>query len=299
MAKRITTYKEEGDKTYIPVALLKFGKLKHLEDLLNNGTLYVSSGTSSAGCVSSSAATSSVTVVSTPTANAGASQTITCTNPTVSLSGSGVSTYSWSGPGIVSGSNTANPMVNASGNYFLIGSTGGCTSSNTASVTVFMNIAAPSVAAASNSSLICGPPFQGTATLTATGSAATYSWMPSGSGASISVSPSVTTTYTVIATGSNGCTNMATITQNVSTCTGIKTFEEALGLVVYPNPTNGKIAITYKMNWLGFEIYNSLGEKLQLNKVVGKESVEVDLSSLPDGIYFVKVGSVTRKIIKQ
>lgn len=43
MGKKITTYKEDDDKTYIPVALLKFGKLKHLQDLLNNGTLYVSS----------------------------------------------------------------------------------------------------------------------------------------------------------------------------------------------------------------------------------------------------------------
>lgn len=43
MVKKITTYSEENDKTYIPIALLKFGKLHHLQDLLNNGILYVSS----------------------------------------------------------------------------------------------------------------------------------------------------------------------------------------------------------------------------------------------------------------
>lgn len=259
-----------------------------------SGTISV---TANNACGSSSASTLNVTLNPTPTATAGPSQTITCVSTNVNLTGSGVSTYTWSGPGIVSGGNTSSPVVNMAGTYSLVGSTGGC-NSNTATVNVLTNTIAPTVTAASNSSLICGPPFQGTATLTATGSAATYSWMPSGSGASISVSPSVTTTYSVIATGSNGCTNMATIIQNVSTCTGIQQFEVgSWQLEVYPNPTSGIVTIKAKAG-LQIHVYNVTGE-LILNTELKTEMAEINLTDQANGIYLIKAGSGTKKIIKE
>ena len=43
MKKQIVTYKEDDDKIIQPVALLKFGELIHLKELMKNGTIYASS----------------------------------------------------------------------------------------------------------------------------------------------------------------------------------------------------------------------------------------------------------------
>jgi len=70
--------------------------------------------------------------VSSCDANAGADKHLTCTTTTITLEGSTLtpsstaddgtvypSSYSWAGPGIVSGGNTLNPIVNAPGTYIL------------------------------------------------------------------------------------------------------------------------------------------------------------------------------------
>ncbi|MGZ3893138.1 MAG: T9SS type A sorting domain-containing protein [Bacteroidia bacterium] len=261
---------------------------------------YTVVGTSTAGCVSAGPATSNVTVVATPTANAGSSQTITCTNPTVSLNGSGVTTFTWSGAGIVSGGNSANPVVNAPGTFSLTGSFSGCTS-NTSTVSVISDTAAPSVSASTSSSIICGPPFQGTVTLTATG-ANSYTWNPGGTGTMISVSPSVTTQYTVTGTNStNGCTNSVVITQSVSPCTGIDQFSIINSeLQVYPNPFVSSFIISLNniSKSTKLEIINCLGS-LIFKDSISEEKTEIDLSQFPSGIYFIKVGTVAKKLVKQ
>ena len=167
-------------------------------------TSYTVIGTSAAGCVSASSATTNVTVVSTPTANAGSSQTLTCSNPTLSLNGSGVTSYTWTGPGIILGSNTANPVVNASGTYSLIGNSGGCNSSNTATVSIASNTTTPSLTIAAPNNTICSG---NSVTLTASG-ANTYSWNTGPTSTTINVSPSITTIYNVSGTNTaNGCTS--------------------------------------------------------------------------------------------
>jgi gliding motility-associated-like protein len=57
-------------------------------------------------------------------ADAGVDETLTCGSPTVLLDGTGSTgsglSYAWTGPGIVSGANTATPEVNAIGTYTLV-----------------------------------------------------------------------------------------------------------------------------------------------------------------------------------
>ncbi|MFM7080316.1 MAG: hypothetical protein ACKOYC_11075, partial [Bacteroidota bacterium] len=86
----------------------------------------------------------------TPVANAGPDRTIDCTNATVTLNGSSNiagSTFSWvasNGGNIVSGANTATPVVNAAGTYTLTVTTGSaCSSTDVALVTT--NLTAPNV----------------------------------------------------------------------------------------------------------------------------------------------------------
>jgi gliding motility-associated-like protein len=71
-----------------------------------------------------------------PTANAGAPTSVTCSNPTIQINGSGSTganfSYSWTGPGITGGSTTLTPTINQAGTYVLTvtNSTTGCTSTS-------------------------------------------------------------------------------------------------------------------------------------------------------------------------
>jgi hypothetical protein len=103
--------------------------------------------------------------------------------------------------------------------------------------------AACSVTISASSTTIC---FGKTDTLTASGGA-TYTWFPGGStGNTLTVSPIVTTTYTVNAIDSTGCTSSTTITitvnplpnvtssaQNPSICEGNGTVLTGLGANTY------------------------------------------------------------------
>jgi hypothetical protein len=74
---------------------------------------------------------------------------------------------------------------------------------------------------------------------------------------------------------------------------------------IYPNPATDFIEISYTSSELDISvrIYDLLGiEQLTLtpNSDPWKEtsSVRIDVSSLPPGIYFVRVGDIVRKFIK-
>ena len=88
--------------------------------------------------------------------------------------------------------------------------------------------------------------------------------------------------------------------------TGIKEQGSASSSVlqVFPNPCNGKFTIHSNSNISSLEIYNELGVRIPLASNPGQQAIaDIDISSYPKGIYFVKVGngqeSYTRKIIIQ
>lgn len=144
--------------------------------------------------------------------------TLSCSVTNVTLAGtpgSGV-TYSWSGPGIVSGGNTANPVVNQAGNYSLTvtNPSNGCSNTTPAVANVVQNGAVPPASIASSGSITCGTP-----SLSLSGSASsgsTYSWTGPGiiSGGSTSTAVvSLAGTYVFSVTNTiSGCSNSATIT---------------------------------------------------------------------------------------
>src|SRR5258707_8307242 len=92
-------------------------------------TLFVSVTNSANGCTSSASALVDANI--TPPGASATSGTLTCTTTSISLSGATTSgtSFSWSGPGIVSGDTTATPVVSASATYTvtLTNSANGCT----------------------------------------------------------------------------------------------------------------------------------------------------------------------------
>jgi hypothetical protein len=137
---------------------------------------------------------------------AGGSATLTATNSASSPS------YLWSPGGATTASITVSPSSTTTYTVTVTDGTTGCTNSGSGTVTVH---ALPTVSV--NSPAMCAG---GSATLTATNSASSpsYLWSPGGATtASITVSPSSTTTYTVTVTdGTTGCANSGSGTVTVN-----------------------------------------------------------------------------------
>ena len=182
-------------------------------------TIYTVTGTNTLTSCSSTS-TITVTVNPLPSVSAGPSRTLTCANTTTTLAGSSIGgiTYSWTGPGIVSGSTTLNPTINAAGNYDLtVTSAQGCVA-GPSPVTVFQDITPPTPTASSGGMLTCF-----TTTIALNGgpsTGVTYQWSgPAFSGGTTSQNAIATAAgvYTLLVTNSsNGCTNTATtsVSQN-------------------------------------------------------------------------------------
>jgi hypothetical protein len=202
----------------------------------------------------------------------------------------GGNTYTWSTGNTGSSIGISNPTASA---VYTLTSTAANNCLGTA--TIGLNVIfAPTVAVVSTSSILCTGQ---TATLTGYG-ATSYTWSTSSNSASIVVTPTASTSYSL--TGTNGCgTNSTSFTQSVSTCTYIKTSEENSELNIYPNPTSSKLIIHYGSSLINFEIYNSLGQKITAPYLLKENEIEIDLGDYTSGIYFIKVGNLNKKVIKE
>lgn len=172
-------------------------------------------------CNNTSCASLSCVVNAVPTANAGNPAVLNCISPSLTLSGSGGGSYSWSGPGIVSGGNSSSPTINQPGTYSLVVTNAGC-NSPVATVLISQNISYPSVTSSVSNILDC---INTSATINANTSASpvSYSWSgPSIINGANSASPSVNQpgTYNYIVTNtSNGCSTSGSqsVSQNIAT----------------------------------------------------------------------------------
>ncbi|MCX6310179.1 MAG: glycine-rich protein [Bacteroidetes bacterium] len=166
-------------------------------------TSYTVTGTDAFGCVNTASVSVSVNPIPTVVANSTAASV--CAGGSVTLSGSGASTYAWSG-GVIN----AVSFVPISTLTYTVTGTGafGCT--NTATTTVTVN-PIPTVTANSTASSVCAG---GGVTLSGSG-ASTYAWS-GGVINAVSFVPVSTLTYTVTGTNAFGCINTATTTVTVN-----------------------------------------------------------------------------------
>lgn len=142
-----------------------------------------------------------------PVVNATAASSAICIGQSVTLTGSGASTYSWS-TGASTSTVAVSPTVNTT--YTVTGTAAnGC--KNTATKTVTVN-ALPTVSITGGSSPVCNG---ATVALTGTG-ANTYTWSNAATTTSIAVTVTANTTYSVVGTNTNGCTNSASQTLSVN-----------------------------------------------------------------------------------
>jgi len=88
--------------------------------------------------------------------------------------------------------------------------------------------------------------------------------------------------------------------KTVSTCAGIATYSGIEAVILFPNPSNnGFINISNLPSESSIEVVNMLGQSVYKDKAEAG-SYAADLSSLPNGSYFVKISPVNErtKIVK-
>ncbi len=158
------------------------------------------------GCNTITTSSVTITVFPNPAVLANSTSTVICNGNSITLTGSGATTYSWTG-GVTDGLSFMPP---SSITYTVTGTDGnGCTNSSSIAITVN---SLPTVSATAANAAIC----TGSST-TVTGSGAlTYSWDFGGVNATETVMPTVMTTYTVTGTDVNGCINTATVMVDVN-----------------------------------------------------------------------------------
>jgi hypothetical protein len=94
--------------------------------------------------------------------------------------------------------------------------------------------------------------------------------------------------YTVQVTGSNGCTNTEQVLVTVNTCLDVEN---------YPNPFTNSISLNGIVGSTEVKLYNALGEIIG-NWIINETNNTINTENLRSGIYFLNIGTTTKKIIK-
>jgi hypothetical protein len=143
-------------------------------------------------------------------------------------------------------------------------------------------------------------------TLAANQTGATYKWLDCDNGnaeingeTNQSFSPSISGNYKVEITLTDGaCTKVDSSDCYSFTFLGLEDTKNNL-FNVYPNPT--KNTLTIQLNQLsntGYTITDQLGKVVMEGNISSQKQV-VDVSSLSNGIYFIKIAEVTQKFVKE
>ncbi len=110
----------------------------------------------------------------------------------------------------------------------------------------------------------------------------------------LAISPTASGSITIdvpenSATDSIGNQNTAASQWSISyTATGIEDFDN-LGINIFPNPSNGKFTVEFNKEKTGdIIIYNLSGKKVY-HEQLSEKSQEIDLSSLPKGVYILRL----------
>ena len=182
------------------------------------------------------------------------------------------STYEWN-----TGDTQQQLSVNASGSYFVeVTQANGCVDSDTIVV---------STLTINNTTNVNG------ITITANETNGAYQWIDCSNGqpipgaTSAAFTPAANGSYAVVLTF-NGCTD-------TSNCVSITTVSlSEMGIeqtIIYPNPTNGLVNIV-SPNSGEYFITDMVGQVLQVLELEKSMESTVDLSALPNGVYYLRSG---------
>src|ERR1051325_525404 len=169
---------------------------------------YMVVGTDVNGCTASSTVT--VFVNAYPTVTVSPTSANVCSNQPIALSASGAPLYSWSpsaGLSATTGANVNALPTTTTTTYMVIGNNNACMDTATVTLT---SIPAPVATVNPSNTLICS----GNNVSLSAGGGISYSWMPSQNlssttASTVTANPTTSTSYSVIVTAANGCSDTA------------------------------------------------------------------------------------------
>jgi len=168
-----------------------------------------------------------------------------------------------------------------------------CNSTGSVNLTINPN---PTVTAVLTRSVIC----RGESTILTANGANTYVWNNTATTPSFAINPIINTNYTVTGTNLNGCKGTATVQVKVNPCTGISEINKEKGITIYPNPTNREFTIESQLA-IDLLIINELGQTIKNIQLSNANNLQVKVSDLSNGIYFIvgknKTTNINQKII--
>jgi hypothetical protein len=262
---------------------------------ITGNTTHISYLQSKAGCDSTIVTT--VNVNAKPSLSVNATQTVVCTGTSVTLTGIGAATYTWSN-GITDGIGFT---PSASETYTVTGTDlNSCVNSATITVNVnplpvitFSALGFPDTVCinAGQQNLVGGSPAGGVYSGVGVSG---LQFNPSVAGAGVYV---ITYSYT----DANLCANSATHNVKVDSCNSsgiMKQLNSDDHLLVYPNPGNGNFTISSANNLGLIRIYNSIGE-LVYEAQAETTTQEINISNMRAGVYTLELNKKHIRVIKE
>ena len=182
------------------------------------------------------------------------------------------------------GTPLASTTALSTGTYYVSQTSGGCESPRTAVSVTVTTVPAPTGAATQSlSSLLT------LGDIVVTGSNIT--WYASAANAASGTNPLpstqllANTTYYATQT-INGCRSATSLAVTITTLAN-QDFDMTQ-FTYYPNPVIDLLNITYSQDMTSVKVFNMIGQQL-MNKQVNSNTVQIDMSSYPNGAYFIQV----------
>jgi hypothetical protein len=137
----------------------------------------------------------------------------------------------------------------------------------------------------------------GTASINPIGGTAPYDilWTPGGQKTN-SVNNLQAGTYTANIIDANGCDTSVIFTINIPTDLDNITNDK---ISIYPNPTNGELHLNYSQEIFTIQVFNTQGVKVYHATTNGETEATLNLKTLSDGTYLIKINNnIYKKINK-
>jgi uncharacterized delta-60 repeat protein len=261
-----------------------------------SGTYNVTA-TNGSGC--SSLASQVVTVSPLPPINAGLDDS-TCLSTNINLLATGGTSYIWHPGASLSDSTIANPVAGpvVTTTYTVVGTSGGCSNTDSVKITVLGNPSVPTVTTG-HDSLNCVQTY------------ISYQWYYNGSPIAGATNQSYVFTmngnYYVQVTNALGCSTVSVIT-TISDA-GINELAESEFMNIYPNPTSNDVTLELnlsKASDVKINLTNIAGQLVyteQLSQYAGVYKKQISLHENAKGMYYLQIITndqvINKKIIKQ
>ena len=257
-------------------------------------TIYTVTGATNS-CVTSATAAISVFI---PTLSITGNTSI-CNGQSATLSASGGNMYNWSN-GFTSTVVLVNPTSSTIYSVAALTNSSGINCPSSASFQVIVN-PLPSLTLTPARIVMC----RGESNSITVSGAATYVWNTGATGTIIAITPTLAATnnYSVIGTGSMGCSSTGTTQVKINACVGLQNFENTNPyLSVFPNPNQGVLEVTFSKE-MQVKITDGLGRVVEVLHNSGEEAQNAFIQNLPAGVYYLIAhlheNTYTQKIIVQ